>query len=157
VDVSRPIAQVARELKVSDTTLGFWVKACRKQHWGDLLPMDIPDRARLQDLERRNRELEMGNTFLTGLSWSAGRNGPAGLERRLAARQPAIYVHGPRRIGTKVAVNGWRRIGAKLAVPFMPPRQPNVVLQLVLWCQRSGGDHLAPFAYRKASTRERTR
>jgi transposase-like protein len=26
--------------------------------------MDMPDRARLQELERRNRELEMENTFL---------------------------------------------------------------------------------------------
>jgi hypothetical protein len=51
-----------------------------------------------------------------GVSWSAGRNGPAGLERRLAARQPAICVHGLRRIGSKVAVNGSRRIGAELAV-----------------------------------------
>ena len=64
VDFSRPIAQVARELKVNDTTLGFWVKAYRKQHSGDALPMDMPDRARLQELERRNRELEMENTFL---------------------------------------------------------------------------------------------
>ena len=64
IDFSRPIAQVARELKVNDTTLGFWVKAYRKQHSGDELPMDMPDRARLQELERRNRELEMENTFL---------------------------------------------------------------------------------------------
>ncbi len=64
VDFSRPIAQVARELKVNDTTLGFWVKAYRKQHSGDVLPMDMPDRVRLQELERRNRELEMENTFL---------------------------------------------------------------------------------------------
>jgi transposase len=64
VDFSRPIAQVARELKVNDTTLGFWVKAYRKQHLGDALPMDMPDRVRLQELERRNRELEMENMFL---------------------------------------------------------------------------------------------
>jgi transposase len=64
VDLSRPIAQVARELGVNDTTLGFWVKAYRKQHSGDALPMDMPERARLQELERRNRELEMENAFL---------------------------------------------------------------------------------------------
>ncbi len=29
VDFSRPIAAVARELQVNDTTLGFWVKAYR--------------------------------------------------------------------------------------------------------------------------------
>jgi transposase len=64
VDSARPIMHVARELGVNDTTLGFWVKAYRKQHSGDALPMDMPDRARLQELERRNRELEMENTFL---------------------------------------------------------------------------------------------
>ena len=64
VDLSRPIAQVARELKINDTTLGFWVKAYRRQHSGDELPMDMPDRARLRELERRNRELEMELAFL---------------------------------------------------------------------------------------------
>jgi transposase len=64
VDSSRPIAQVARELGVNDTTLGFWVKAYRQQHSGDELPADMPDRSRLRELERRNRELEMENAFL---------------------------------------------------------------------------------------------
>ena len=31
VDNSLPIAQVARELGMNDTTLGFWVKAYRKK------------------------------------------------------------------------------------------------------------------------------
>ena len=64
VDFSRPIAQVARELKVNDTTLGFWVKAYRQQHSGDELPIEMLDRARLRELERRNRELEMELAFL---------------------------------------------------------------------------------------------
>jgi transposase-like protein len=45
VDLSRPIAQVAHELGISRTTLGFWVKAYR-QHSADNLPIDMPDRAR---------------------------------------------------------------------------------------------------------------
>ncbi len=64
VDLSRPIAQVARELGVNDTTLGFWVKAYRQKRSGEPLPLDIPAQARLQELERRNRELEMENAFL---------------------------------------------------------------------------------------------
>jgi transposase len=64
VDLSRPIAQVARELGVNDTTLGFWVKDYRRVRSGEQLPLDMPDRARLQELERRNRELEMENAFL---------------------------------------------------------------------------------------------
>ena len=57
VDFSRPIAQVARELGVNDTTLGFWVKEYRKKRSGEPLPLDMPDQARLQELERRTREL----------------------------------------------------------------------------------------------------
>lgn len=64
VDSSRPIAAVARELGVNDTTLGFWVKAYRKKNAAAELPLDMPDRARLRELERRNRELEMENVFL---------------------------------------------------------------------------------------------
>jgi transposase-like protein len=64
VDNSLPIAQVARELGVNDTTLGFWVKAYRKKLAGQPLPADMPDAERLRELERRNRELEMENAFL---------------------------------------------------------------------------------------------
>ena len=64
VDNSLPIAQVARELGINDTTLGFWVKAYRKKHASDPLPADMPDRERIRELERRNRELEMENAFL---------------------------------------------------------------------------------------------
>jgi transposase len=64
VDNSLPIAQVARELGINDTTLGFWVKAYRKELAGQPLPADMPDQERMRELERRNRELEMENAFL---------------------------------------------------------------------------------------------
>lgn len=64
VDNSLPIAQVARELGINDTTLGFWVKDYRKKLAGQPLPQDMPDRERIRELERRNRELEMENAFL---------------------------------------------------------------------------------------------
>ena len=64
VDNSLPIAQVARELGVNDTTLGFWVKAYRKQCARQPLPAGMPDDKRMRELERRNRELEMEVTFL---------------------------------------------------------------------------------------------
>jgi transposase len=64
VDNSLPIAQVARELGVNDTTLGFWVKDYRKKLDRQPLPPDMPDQERMRELERRNRELEMENTFL---------------------------------------------------------------------------------------------
>ena len=64
VDNSLPIAQVARELGVNDTTLGFWVKAYRKKTAGQPLPEGMPDDERVRELERRNRELEMEVAFL---------------------------------------------------------------------------------------------
>ncbi len=64
VDNSLPIAQVARELGVNDTTLGFWVKDYRKKLAGQPLPADMPDDERVRELERRVRELEMENAFL---------------------------------------------------------------------------------------------
>jgi len=64
VDNSLPIAQVARELGVNDTTLGFWVKEYRKGTAGQPLPEGMPDDERLRELERRNRELEMEVAFL---------------------------------------------------------------------------------------------
>lgn len=64
VDGSRPIAQVARELGVGETTLGNWVKAYREKHADDEPPLELSERARLRELERKNRELEMENVFL---------------------------------------------------------------------------------------------
>jgi transposase-like protein len=64
VDGSRAIAQVARELGVSETTLGNWVRAYREAHAEDEPPLQLSERARLRELERINRELEMENTFL---------------------------------------------------------------------------------------------
>jgi hypothetical protein len=46
VNLSRPIAQVAQELGINRTILGFWVRAYRQQHSGDELPIDMPDQAR---------------------------------------------------------------------------------------------------------------
>ncbi len=64
VDNSLPIAQVARELEVNDTTLGFWVKAYKKEIAGQPIPEGTPDDERVRELERRNRELEMEVAFL---------------------------------------------------------------------------------------------
>ncbi|MDT3444961.1 MULTISPECIES: transposase [unclassified Pseudofrankia] len=60
----RPIAQVARELGINETTLGFWAKAYRAKRATDPPPSGIPESDRVRDLERRVRELETENTFL---------------------------------------------------------------------------------------------
>jgi RHS repeat-associated protein len=64
VENNRAIAVVARELGLGETTLGNWVKAYREKHAGDEPALELSERARLRELERRNRELEMENTFL---------------------------------------------------------------------------------------------
>jgi transposase len=64
IDSIRSIADVAREIGVSETTLGNWVRAYREMHAGDEPPLELSERARLRELERRNRDLEMENAFL---------------------------------------------------------------------------------------------
>ena len=60
----RTITEVARELEINDTTLGFWVKAYRKKIDGQPLPSSMPEAERIRELERRNRELEMELAFM---------------------------------------------------------------------------------------------
>ena len=64
VEDQRSIAEVAREYGLGETTLGGWVKKYRKEHAEDEPPLELTERARLHELERRNRELEMENAFL---------------------------------------------------------------------------------------------
>ncbi len=64
VETSRAIADVARELGISETSLGNWVRAYREKHAEDEPPLQVSERARLRELERLNRELEMENAFL---------------------------------------------------------------------------------------------
>jgi len=64
IEKSRPIAVVARELGLLEGTLGNWVNAYRKSHPVEERPLALPDRARLKELERENRELRLQNEFL---------------------------------------------------------------------------------------------
>ena len=65
VETSRPIAHVAHELNINETTLGNWVKDYREKHAEDEPPLQISERARLRELERENRELKMKCEFLS--------------------------------------------------------------------------------------------
>ena len=65
VETSRPIAAVARELGINETSLGNWVRDYRKKHADDEPPLQLSERARLRELERENRELRMKNDFLS--------------------------------------------------------------------------------------------
>ena len=65
VETSRPIADVARELRINETSLGNWVRDYRKKHADDEPPLQLSERARLRELERENRELRMKADFLS--------------------------------------------------------------------------------------------
>lgn len=64
VEHNRDIAEVAREVGAAETTVGNWARDYRKRHAGEEPALDLSERARLRELERRTRELEMGNSFL---------------------------------------------------------------------------------------------
>jgi transposase len=64
IDPPRPIAQVARELGLNEGTLGNWVNTWRKDHTDEEAALTVPERARLRELERENRDLRMQNDFL---------------------------------------------------------------------------------------------
>ena len=59
----QPIAKVARDLGINEGTLGNWVSKYRREHPVSE-ELSLPDRARLRELERENRELRLMNDFL---------------------------------------------------------------------------------------------
>ncbi|BDT85580.1 hypothetical protein FMUAM8_13440 [Nocardia cyriacigeorgica] len=63
VEKSRAVADVARDCGVSGQTIRTWVKNFRDTHVSDP-GLEISERARLKELERRVRELEEENRFL---------------------------------------------------------------------------------------------
>jgi transposase len=64
IENSEPIVKVARELDMNDKTLSGWVSDYRRKNADKPLPDDMPDRDRIRELEKRNRELEAENAFL---------------------------------------------------------------------------------------------
>ena len=63
IESSRPIAEVARDLGINESTLGNWVTKYRNEHPASE-DLNISDRARLKELEKENRELRMERDFL---------------------------------------------------------------------------------------------
>jgi transposase len=59
----RPIAEVARELGIAETTLGRWLKQDRIDR-GEREGLTTDERARLRELERENAELRSERDLL---------------------------------------------------------------------------------------------
>ena len=64
VVAQRPIAQVARELEINESSLGYWVKAYRAQHRDPETAPPPVEAARIARLEAENRRLAEENAFL---------------------------------------------------------------------------------------------
>ena len=64
IETSRPVAEVAREIRVNEGTLGSWVNKYRGEHADDEPPLTVSERARLRELEKEVRELRMKAEFL---------------------------------------------------------------------------------------------
>ncbi len=64
IETSRPVAEVAREIRVNEGTLGSWVNKYRAEHADDEPPLTVSERARLRELEKEVRELRMKAEFL---------------------------------------------------------------------------------------------
>ena len=64
VELSRPVASVARELGLNEQTLRNWVNSYRERHADDEPPLEVSDRARLRELEKEVRELRLEKEFL---------------------------------------------------------------------------------------------
>ena len=60
VEGQRPIVEVAREYGLGEAPLGYWMKKYREEHGGDEPPLELSERAELQELRRRTRETGVG-------------------------------------------------------------------------------------------------
>ena len=63
IESTRPIAEVARELGIHEGTLGNSVVKYRREHPVSE-ELNLPERARLRELQRENRDLRLQAEFL---------------------------------------------------------------------------------------------
>ena len=61
---SKTIAAVARDIGVNEGTLTNWVNKYRREHPGEEKPLEMRERAELNELRNETRELRMERDFL---------------------------------------------------------------------------------------------
>lgn len=64
IDASRPVVDVAADIKVHEGTLSNWVRQYREANPPEENPLSKSERARLIELEKEVRELRMKTEFL---------------------------------------------------------------------------------------------
>ena len=75
VSSGRPVAEIARDLGINETTLGNWVNRAKQSGKVKDKPLDTDERARLKELEEENRRLRMERDFLKkAAAWFAKEN-----------------------------------------------------------------------------------
>ena len=72
INTGRPIARVARELGITEQSLGRWVNAYRARQEGGDGALNETDRAELLRLRKENSELKMDRAFLKKASLYVG-------------------------------------------------------------------------------------
>jgi transposase len=60
----RTIAEVAKSLGINETSLGYWVKKAKGSEEAGQRPLSVPERAELEELRKKNVQLQMDNAFL---------------------------------------------------------------------------------------------
>lgn len=60
----RSIADVAKSLGINETSLGYWVKKAKDTGEGEERPLAVSERAELEELRKKNAQLQMENAFL---------------------------------------------------------------------------------------------
>ena len=75
ISSGRPIAEIARDLGINEGTLANWVNTARKSGKVKEKPLDTDERARLRELEEKNRRLKMERDYLKkAAAWFAKEN-----------------------------------------------------------------------------------
>ncbi|MEU5185383.1 transposase [Streptomyces longwoodensis] len=64
LSANKPISHTAREIGVNSETLRTWVRRHQRGSESRAVGLTLDERARLKELERYTRELEMENAFL---------------------------------------------------------------------------------------------
>jgi transposase len=60
----RSIADVAKSLGINETSLGYWVKKAKDTGQAEERPLTVSERAELEELRKKNAQLQMENAFL---------------------------------------------------------------------------------------------
>ena len=88
----RPIAEVARDIRVNEGTLGNWIHPWRSEHTGEESPLGISERAELAQLRRDNQTLRMERELLKSRSLLRDRADPVSRYRLILSEKAHFEV-----------------------------------------------------------------